>query len=142
MSAMSAAASSVATPTLDFRGASNAAASLNRVWEKVHSHHRAPLSLEPLEQTFHGLVATWKEEREFTSSMSAMVLAPSYQRIIGLGPPAVPLILRELAKKPDHWFWALTAITGVNPIPPDGEGNMSQMTAVWIQWGKQHKLLK
>ena len=57
-------------------------------------------------------------------------------RIIGIGPEAIPLILRELKKKPDDWFWALNAITEVNPIPEELEGKIDEMTNSWLQWGR------
>jgi hypothetical protein len=66
-----------------------------------------------------------------------MVMQESYQRIIGMGPDAVPFLLRELERKPGHWFWALYAITGINPIPPESEGNLKGMAKAWINWGKQ-----
>ena len=40
-----------------------------------------------------------------------MTLLRPYQRIIGMGLPVVPLILEELEREPDQWFWALEAIT-------------------------------
>jgi hypothetical protein len=33
-----------------------------------------------------------------------MAMLPPYQQIIGMGPPAVPLILEELRREPDQWF--------------------------------------
>lgn len=44
-----------------------------------------------------------------------MAMHPAYQRIIGLGPEVAPLLLRELERQPDHWFWALKALTGADP---------------------------
>jgi hypothetical protein len=40
-----------------------------------------------------------------------MVTHPAYQQIIGLGKEALPLLFGELRRAPDHWFWALRAIT-------------------------------
>jgi len=51
---------------------------------------------------------------------------------------AVPLILRDLhmkAEDPDHWFWALQALTGDDPVPEDARGDMRQMAAAWLDWG-------
>ncbi|MEG3863286.1 hypothetical protein [Microcoleus sp. herbarium12] len=63
----------------------------------------------------------------------------AYQRIIGMGPAVVPLILRDLEQKPDHWFWALRAITGDNPVAkPEKCDRMKLMTQAWIEWGKEH----
>jgi len=65
-----------------------------------------------------------------------MVLAPSYQRIISLGHRIVPLIISELRDRPDHWFWALQSITGVNPIPDAAAGNLRLMTRAWLEWAR------
>jgi hypothetical protein len=71
------------------------------------------------------------------SSITDMVLLPSYQRIIGLGSGAIPLLLAELERKPDHWFWALQAITGEDPVPAASRGNLIEMSAAWLTWGRQ-----
>ena len=71
----------------------------------------APQQAE-LERTFFELANRWRDETALLSSVTRTAMHPAYQRIIGMGPAAVPLILRELEQRPDHWFWALTAITG------------------------------
>lgn len=60
-----------------------------------------------------------------------------YQRIIGMGPSVVPLILEELSREPDQWFWALESITEENPVPSEARGSVPQMTEAWLQWGRQ-----
>ena len=68
---------------------------------------------------------------------------PAYQKIIGMGEPAVPLILKDLAENgPDDWFWALTAIADDNPITEDIAGDMNAMTAAWLQWGRKRGYLE
>jgi hypothetical protein len=64
-------------------------------------------------------------------------MCPSYQRIIGLGPAVLPFLLRELEREPDHWFWALKAITGADPVPPSSRGKVREMARFWIEWGRQ-----
>ena len=68
--------------------------------------------------------------------------APSYQQIIGMGDMALPLILRELAREPDHWFWALHAITGADPVEPDARGDVRKMAKAWIEWATRQDILK
>jgi hypothetical protein len=87
---------------------------------------------------FDQLVRTWLAERDLTASISDIVLHPAYQQIIGMGPEAVPLLLRELERKPDHWFWALKAITRKDPVPPDSRGKLREMTSAWIRWGREN----
>jgi hypothetical protein len=91
-----------------------------------------------LEQKFERLVKWWREETRFTPSMTKLIMHQAYQQIIGMGPAAVPLIFRELQQNPDHWFWALTAITGNNPVRPEDAGNVEKMTQAWLEWGNQH----
>jgi len=62
---------------------------------------------------------------------------PAYQQIIGLGPPALPLILAELDRELDHWFWALKAISGEDPVPIESRGNMREMANAWLKWGRE-----
>jgi hypothetical protein len=88
------------------------------------------------EQRFNKLAAAWKSETELISKVSKRILHPAYQKIIGMGQSAIPLILKDLSENgPDDWFWALTAITDENPITTEIAGNMSAMTEAWLQWG-------
>jgi hypothetical protein len=50
---------------------------------------------------------------------------------------AVPLILDGLRREPDHWFWALEAITDENPVPAEAAGKVREMAKAWIDWGQQ-----
>lgn len=88
---------------------------------------------------FHRLVSAWHNERGATSSITKMAMCPSYQRIIGMGDKAVPLILREMEKEgdePDQWFWALAVITGADPIPDEARGDIVEMAEAWLGWGR------
>lgn len=93
----------------------------------------------PLEDVFRELVRRWKEERGPSSSTTELAMCPSYQRLIGLGPVAVPLLLHELEREPDHWFWALKAITGADPVPAASRGKLREMTQCWLDWGRQQE---
>jgi hypothetical protein len=64
-------------------------------------------------------------------------LHSAYQKIIGLGAAAVPLLLAELRREPDDWFWALHAVTGADPVPEANRGNLPAMTEAWLQWGRE-----
>ncbi len=66
---------------------------------------------------------------------------PAYQRIIGLGPAVIPLILADLARQPDHWFWALRALTGEDPVPAEARGRVKAMADAWLQWGRENGYL-
>lgn len=98
----------------------------------------APISRITLEKKFDVLVSTWSYNTAVSSSVREMVLDPSYQEIIGMGELAIPLILRELQKKPDHWFWALRSITGIDPVKEEDKGDVRKMTAIWLRWGQDN----
>ncbi|WP_414513389.1 hypothetical protein [Nostoc sp. PCC 9305] len=89
-----------------------------------------------IETTFSELAEQWRRETGMLSVASKISMHPAYQRIIGMGQPVVPLIMRELEREPDHWFWALSAITGANPVKAEQRGRLQQMAVAWIEWGK------
>lgn len=98
----------------------------------------ARLPDETLEERFHRLATAWRAATSHLSSSTRMAAHPAYQEIIGLGTAAVPLLLAELARQPDHWFTALKAITGANPVAPADRGRIDRMAAAWLQWGREN----
>src|SRR5262249_22063405 len=90
-----------------------------------------------LEERFRKLAAQWKSDSLFLSSTTAMAELPSYQQIIALGPPVVPLLLRELDREPDHWLSALKVLAGANPVPAEQRGQVREMAKRWVEWGRQ-----
>jgi hypothetical protein len=90
------------------------------------------------EKLFDEQVKRWKDETGHLSSVTRMIAHPSYLRIIGFGRDALPLILRELRERPDHWFVALNAITGEDPAPEGA--NFREAAAAWIKWGETRGL--
>jgi len=88
---------------------------------------------------FQILAAEWKRERPSGANISVMVMHPAYHRIIGMGSDAIPLLLRELEQEqePEHWFFALWAITGADPVPQEHRGNVREMAKAWVNWGKR-----
>jgi len=99
-------------------------------------------SIDSLPQKFKRLLAEWREQAALLPFATAMAMLPSYQEIIGMGKPALPLILNELKKKPSHLFWALRAISGEDPVPPENRGRIEQMRRAWIKWGRQNKIIE
>lgn len=102
---------------------------------------RPELSPEELREQFEALAADWKERSKYLSNVRQMAMLEPYQRIIGLGRPAVPLILEDLRREPNFWFWALEAITGEDPVPPDTNGVVDRMVDAWLEWGRQRRLI-
>jgi len=90
--------------------------------------------MEDPQARFERLATAWKAETRFCSSILEISTNYSYQQIIGMGGVAIPLILAEMARQPDHWFWALKAITGENPVPESDRGDLQKMTQAWLAW--------
>lgn len=99
------------------------------------------LEAEDRRARFNQLVKEWLVQRGAKASMTQAAMCPAYQTIIGMGGDAVPLLLKRLESEgddPDHWFWALKAITGNDPVPETDRGNLQQMATAWLNWGRQN----
>jgi hypothetical protein len=92
---------------------------------------------EQLRQRFDQLAAQWREDCKYSSFLTERAMHPAYQQIIGMGRGALPLIFEDLQRGPDHWFWALRAITGEDPVPPNSKGKLPEMTAAWLTWARE-----
>lgn len=108
------------------------------VWESgtaqaLPFHRQTALELE-----FDHLADEWHRETIGLSLISRKCSHPAYQQIIGMGKPVIPLILRELKRRPDHWFWALRALTRENPVQEQDAGRMDRMADAWLNWGRLH----
>ncbi len=90
-----------------------------------------------LRERFEELRDRWKDESRYMSNTAQAAMLWSYQQIIGMGSPAVPLILEELRREADHWFWALEAITGEDPVPKESAGKVQETAQAWLNWGKE-----
>jgi hypothetical protein len=95
-----------------------------------------------LSAKFNRLASEWRRERNpFSSNPMEWAMCPSYQKIIGIGPEAVPLLLEELRRRPDHWFWALHVLTEEDPVPAEHRGHFDTMVSAWIAWGESHEFI-
>lgn len=92
-------------------------------------------------EQFHTLAERWRAETEFASSPSTLFMNAAYQQIIGMGRDVLPFILEDLAETRSHWFWALRAITGVDPVDPQDRGHVGRMANQWLEWGHAQGLL-
>jgi hypothetical protein len=86
-------------------------------------------------QEFDSHVQKWKRDTRHLSSLAAMISHPSYRRIMGMGKEGLPLLFRELSKRPDHWFAALSAMTGIDPVPQDTP--FGEAVKIWLAWGRE-----
>jgi hypothetical protein len=93
--------------------------------------------LDKIESRFQQLAQQWRSETAHLSNVRKKALHPAYQEIIGMGEPAVPLILAEMKRQPGQWFWALHAITRDDPVAEESRGNLAEMTEAWLEWGRK-----
>ena len=108
----------------------------SRLAGKSGSRESQDVALSELEREFSRLIEEWRAATVFSSSLTEISAHLAYQRIVGMGRAALPMIFRELATEPDHWFWALKAITGCDPVPSTHRGNIALMAADWLAWGR------
>ena len=99
--------------------------------------HLARYEPDDIERIFNQLVQSVLSDTRAESSSNRIAIHPAYQQIIGLGQPAVPLLLREVEKRSGRWFWALKSITREDPVPAKDRGRTQKMTESWLDWGKE-----
>jgi hypothetical protein len=93
-------------------------------------------------ELFNRLARQWRIETAAHSSLAKKVMHPAYQRIIGMGPGVITLILREMKVKPGHWFWALDALTqGQEPENAKNCKTLGELTQAWLKWGEDKGIL-
>jgi len=83
----------------------------------------------------------WRNETRNISNVSQVIDHYAYRRIIEMGPAVVPLVLKELERAPDFWFYALRRLTGANPVRREHAGNVKKMRDAWLTWAKRNKRL-
>lgn len=94
---------------------------------------------EEREWMFLELAEEWRRTHRWSWRTDKLVDNPAYQEIMTMSWEAVPFIIRELEKSPDHWFYALMKITGENPVPPEHAGSLDLMAKDWIRWWRNRK---
>ena len=91
-----------------------------------------------LESVFSSLVQRWNGETKYSSIIQ--ISHPAYKRIIELGWPVLPLLLREMDDRPGHWHFALKSITHVDPVPREDRGDLHKVREHWLSWARANNL--
>ena len=94
-----------------------------------------------LRNEFARLKRRWKTETAGDSVGTSILLHEAYLSIIGMGRPALPLILEDMEQHGGHWFAALKAISGEDPVPRDDRGRIRKMQNSWIEWGRDRGII-
>lgn len=94
------------------------------------AHHKGKRQVREL---FERLRAEWAEDTQFSSSLHQAATHPAYQRIVGLGEDALPLIFEQLREDPSpKWFWALRAI--VREDKAATSETVQDAVEQWLSW--------
>ncbi len=102
-----------------------------------YGQHADELEIEPADrQRFTELADQWEKDTVFLSDSGRAAEHPAHMEIISMGEPAVPLILERMRAERGHWFIALHAITGANPVNPADRGKIAVMQDSWLEWGE------
>ncbi len=138
----------------DYAYAYRRARATNRESRNLHKYglaNRPPLITfrrrieeQSLAQSFREHVDLWKDETGHLSSITKAIAHPSYLRIIGLakyspGHEIERLLLQELESEPDHWFAALSAVTGEDPVKT--EHDFDEAVRAWLAWGREKRII-
>lgn len=90
---------------------------------------------------FEELADQWRRETAMLSSIQEIVIHPAYQRIMAMGKPAIPLVLRRLRDEGGYWFWALLAMADLEHDPAAALTRHSDARRAWLQWGNDQGLI-
>jgi hypothetical protein len=91
---------------------------------------------EGVEEKFHRLADAWQTAVAHHSSSRIRDNHPAYREIIAMGQEVVPFLLADLETNCRHWFTALTAIAGADPVPAEDAGDIVKMQQAWLRWGR------
>lgn len=105
--------------------------------ERERAQAKTKAANTELEQKFRKLVDEWRKATKHISSVDEMVLHPNYLKIIAMGESAIPLLLRELKERPDHWLVALHVLTDQDPAQP--EDTFYEAVQAWLAWGRRER---
>jgi hypothetical protein len=105
------------------------------------SIYATKIQRDMLYKKFLQLKEKWEVETLFVSSATDIINNGSYLAIISLGQEALSFIIKDFAKKDNHWFYALEVMTGKNPISEEHIGNIKLMKDDWINWAKENDII-
>jgi hypothetical protein len=89
---------------------------------------------------FRLLADKWKAETRFLSSTEDIVLHDAYQRIMAMGPTALPLIFAEWKREGDnpyYWHWALERLAGDDPTSST-QMSTTELRDAWLAWAEEN----
>lgn len=80
----------------------------------------------------------WLHDTRFDSGYSTLINHPAHLRIVSFGERVIPYLIRDMQKHRTPWFYALTEITGENPISEESWGKIDNIIQDWLAWAKKN----
>lgn len=110
-----------------------------RLWLRMA--RRADVAPMDAALEFAELAEQWHDDTDDIASISRAISHAAYLKIINIGTPVLPLILRDLRDSGGFWFPALEAITRVRLGAEAERHSYRLLRALWIRWGEERGLL-
>jgi hypothetical protein len=107
----------------------------------IGSKRAVLVSATNIASEFQTLASEWRKDTGFHSSLAKKFMHPAYQRIMAIGKPALPFILRDLRETSDHWFYALRYIVGKDIGAEANASTTEEATKAWLEWGYKHNYI-
>jgi len=98
---------------------------------------RKAITREQIQKVVLGLINKWDSTILHTSTPRAELDNWYMREIISAGIGAVPVILKELQRKPSHLYLTLSPITEENPVEEKDYGFLDRACDAWIKWGEE-----
>jgi hypothetical protein len=95
------------------------------------------ISKSELGREFEALANQWRRETGLLSIAMQKAMHPAYQKIIGMGRDALPLIFAEMKTRGGDWIWALEMIVR-NENPAAGKTKFKDAAEAWLNWGRKN----
>lgn len=102
------------------------------------AHFDAVSHEERLAGRFDELRARWLRKVQFSSGGFGDLDDPDFQGILALGEDIVPWLVEDQLNNHVHWFDALEAITGAQPVPEEHYGDIDAMAEDWRAWAMEN----
>jgi hypothetical protein len=89
-----------------------------------------------LDEMVEGLVDEWERETCYMSSPNQTMRHPAFHKLVSLGDSAVGPLLRLYKRREGFIHMILSAITGLNPVDPQRQGDVRAARRAWLAWGR------
>ncbi len=81
----------------------------------------------------------WLEETSFHSNPKRKFKNEFYIKIISMQDIALKYIFEDWNETNNHWFHALSEITGENPVKDENIGYIEKMKNDWVNWYEKNE---